>query len=47
MAEVATVPVGGHLDHSGDLETVKRANNCGFSTVMFGALRLKHQGYCI
>lgn len=40
MAEVASVPVGVHLDHSSDPETVKRAIDGGFSSVMFDGSKM-------
>lgn len=40
MAEAAKVPVGVHLDHSSDPESVKRAINAGFSSVMFDGSKL-------
>ncbi len=40
MAEAATVPVGVHLDHSSDPETVKLAIDSGFSSVMFDGSKM-------
>ena len=34
-AELATVPVALHLDHSYEIDTIKRAIQAGFSSVMF------------
>lgn len=35
LAESASVPVCLHLDHTYDLESVKKAVDCGFSSVMY------------
>ena len=35
LAESARVPVCLHLDHNYDIDTVKRAVDCGFSSVMY------------
>ncbi|MCM2675810.1 class II fructose-bisphosphate aldolase [Alkalicoccobacillus plakortidis] len=35
FAELATVPVALHLDHSYEIDTIKRAIQAGFSSVMF------------
>lgn len=35
IAELASVPVALHLDHSYELETIKRALSAGFTSVMF------------
>ena len=35
LAEAATVPVCLHLDHTYDIESVKRAVDCGFTSVMY------------
>jgi fructose-bisphosphate aldolase class II len=35
LAESASVPVCLHLDHTYDVETVKRAVDCGFTSVMY------------
>lgn len=40
LAESATVPVCLHLDHTYDIETVKKAVDYGFSSVMFDCSQL-------
>ena len=35
LAESTPVPVSLHLDHCYEIETVKRAIDCGFSSVMY------------
>ena len=40
LAESATVPVCIHLDHTYDIESVKRAVDCGFSSVMYDCSQL-------
>lgn len=40
MANASSVPVGVHLDHSSNAETVRRAINAGFTSVMFDGSKL-------
>ncbi|OOB79560.1 MAG: hypothetical protein BEN18_03820 [Epulopiscium sp. Nuni2H_MBin001] len=40
MAKDATVPVAVHLDHSSNIESVKRAIDAGFTSVMFDGSKL-------
>ncbi len=40
LAESASVPVGLHLDHTYEIDAVKRAVDCGFSSVMYDCSQL-------
>jgi fructose-bisphosphate aldolase class II len=42
VAEAAAVPVGLHLDHVTDVALLRRAADCGFSSVMYDASALPH-----
>ena len=40
MAAAAKVPVGAHLDHCNEEDMIRRAINCGFTSVMFDGSKM-------